>query len=585
MKTNAREQRLALEEYLKEYLDQDRGVRLGETTVISHKVHANDNYAPGIIRIYKEKDAGQYYLRLPEEKQILHVDVFHEPASLDPVYVAQPIRDAFKTYVKRLADEQPGEVDEEQWTQLFISLAKGIYLQTSGGKGSVYDLSVRKGELIAKKAQIPVSHVHVLAEIPPQYYDCLIFMVDAIEKAIQNHGYEIRRVEKIIHCKAEESASPGLGIGISLPGLNLPEAKEEVNKQNRFQIILDLTAAFGSLEEAARFLEALTPTGNMQLPGFAKKHTDDDLKQTLLDLQNSDLIKQGRFFTTMTKEGKELLRFMRSHQQELEAQVRKSIRHSKIVRRNYKTYHHSLLKSKKCLLSDEKKVLNLRDNAWYGSIAIPETVVHSAARSYLEGVRPLRIKKEDLHQYGQKSFAPIDTLLAIDCSGSMVGEKIRAVSYLAEHFLLTSREKIGVVTFQERSAQVAVPFTKNYRKLEQGLMAIRPAGITPLAHGIVESVNLVQKKRARNPLMILITDGVPNFPLWTTDAQADGLTAAKKIAEAKICLVCIGVLPNENYMQELALAGQGNLYVVEELNRDSLVDVVTTEWQRYKYSV
>jgi len=85
-------------------------------------------------------------------------------------------------------------------------------------------------------------------------------------------------------------------------------------------------------------------------------------------------------------------------------------------------------------------------------------------------------------------------------------------------------------------------------------------------------------------LLILITDGIPNFPLWTTDAEKDALKAAEIIAENKIRFVCIGVIPNEEFMKKLAANGRGNLYIVDELNKDSLVDVVTQEWEQYKYS-
>jgi len=166
----------------------------------------------------------------------------------------------------------------------------------------------------------------------------------------------------------------------------------------------------------------------------------------------------------------------------------------------------------------------------------------------------------------------------------MVGEKIRAVSYLAEHFLLTSKEKVSVVSFQEMDSRIVVPFTKNHQKLQDGLRTLQPQGLTPLAKGIVTSIELIRRKRARNPLLVLITDGIPNFPLWTTDAQKDALKAAEMIANNKIRLVCIGVIPNEDFMKKLTATGQGNLYIVDELDKNSLVDVVTHEWEQYKYS-
>jgi len=584
MKSDERQQRLTLENYLKAYFRKNQGVRLGETTVISQKVHANDPSSPGVIKIYTDQDAGQVYMKTQEEYRILHMDVFHEPACLNPVYLARRIWDGLDQYLNQLRDEHRSELTREKCVELARTLAQNIVVQTGGGKGTVYDLANNKAQLIPERKRVLHNHVHILAEIHPEYYDCLIFMVDAIETAIQSQGFEIRRVDKISHCESPTEVNPGFGIGFNLPGFNLPEVKKQVAMQNRLQVILDLAAAFGSVEEAARFIDSLTPTGNMFMGGFARKHGDGDLKQTLLDLANKDLVKQGRFFTTLTDTGKDLRDFMRLHQKELEAQVRKSIRKFKIVRHNYRSYHHSQIKSKKSQLTDRKKVVGINDHAWLSDIAIPETVVKAATRSYLAGVRPMRIKKDDIHLYGQKSFAPIDTLISIDCSGSMVGEKIRAVSYLAEHFLLTSREKVSLVTFQETASRVVTPFTKSYQKLQEGLRSLQPEGMTPLAKGIVESVELIKKKRARNPLMILITDGIPNFPLWTMDAQADALKAAEMIAEAKIRLVCIGVIPNEEFMRELARVSKGNLYIVDELDKNSLLDVVTHEWQRYKYS-
>jgi len=579
-----RHHRMTLENYLTAYFKKNQGVRLGETTVLSSKVHGNDPKTPGEIRIYTDQDAGRYYLKNTENDLVLHMDVFHEPATLDPVYVARRIWQGIETYYIKLRGEDRSAYIKDEITSLTIALAKKIVLKTSGGNGSIFDLASRKVELIPEKARKPQTHVHLLFSVDPNHYDSILFIADAVEQAIMNQGFEIRRVEKIIHCEKEIETTPGMGIGLGLPGFKSPEAQKYRAHQNRLQIIMNLASAFGSVEEAARFMEALSTAGNVFLGAFAKRHGDGDLKQTLLDLSNANIVKKGTFAFTLTDEGKALRDFMRDHQKELEAQVRKSIRRYQIVRHNYKSYRNSELKSRKSQLTDHKKTMSLNDRAWLSDIAIPETIISASARNFLEGRPRIEIKKKDIKIFGQKSFAPIDTCIAIDCSGSMVGEKIRAVSYLAEHFLLTSKEKVSVVAFQEMKARVVVPFTKNYQKLQDGLRTVQPEGLTPLAQGIVTSIELIGRKRARNPLLVLITDGIPNFPLWTTDAQKDALRAAKMISDNKIRLVCIGVIPNEDFMKELASVGEGNLYIVDELDKNSLVDVVTQEWQQYKYS-
>ena len=93
--------------------------------------------------------------------------------------------------------------------------------------------------------------------------------------------------------------------------------------------------------------------------------------------------------------------------------------------------------------------------------------------------RRLRISKDDLYIYRKRSYVPVDICLLIDASGSMVGEKWEAACFLAEHLLLTGKEKVAVVTFQEMRSQVVVPFTRNQQDLIRGLNRIRPVGMTP----------------------------------------------------------------------------------------------------------
>jgi magnesium chelatase subunit D len=197
--------------------------------------------------------------------------------------------------------------------------------------------------------------------------------------------------------------------------------------------------------------------------------------------------------------------------------------------------------------------------------------------SYLRGDDHLTIKKTDLHFYDKKSYVPIDVCLLMDASGSMAGDKRQAACYLAEHMLLTGKEKVGVVTFQERSSKIVVPFTRNQSILSKGLATISPAGLTPMADGIETALKLINRSKVRNPLLVMITDGIPNTPLWTMDAKVDAMTAAGHLAESKIRFICIGVESNRLYLEKLTKRADGVLYLVDDLNRENLINIVRAE--------
>jgi len=109
------------------------------------------------------------------------------------------------------------------------------------------------------------------------------------------------------------------------------------------------------------------------------------------------------------------------------------------------------------------------------------------------------------------------------------------------------------------------------------LATINPAGLTPLASGIMTAVDLIKNTRVKNPLLVLITDGLPNTPLWTMDAKADALEAASKIPEANISFICIGIEAYRQYLEKVAEKANGVLYVVDDLNKDNLINIVRTE--------
>ena len=98
-----------------------------------------------------------------------------------------------------------------------------------------------------------------------------------------------------------------------------------------------------------------------------------------------------------------------------------------------------------------------------------------------------------------------------------------------------------------------------------------------MAAGIMTALQLIKNNRLHNPLLFMITDGLPNAALWTMDAQADALEAATLLPSAKVRFICIGVEANVSFMEKLIQCGEGGLYLVDDLNQETLINLVRFE--------
>jgi len=304
----------------------------------------------------------------------------------------------------------------------------------------------------------------------------------------------------------------------------------------------------------------------------------------ILGIAEAGIIKRGWFADTLTKEGQELLNFMLQHQHELEAQLRRMLRKLPVPRGKYRSIRNTHLKSKQKHYTYISKTTELMKDSWLGSIAVPETLITAAKNKLLEQRPAFRITRDDIQVHNQEISQPVDMCLVLDGSASMVGPKTKAVRYLAEHLFLVTRDKMAVVVFQGRQARVAVPFTRNYSRLKAGLKSLQPRGLTPLADGILQAIKLIKNRQVRNPLLILITDGIPTTGKWTINPQQDALKAAEMIKDTRAKLICIGVASNQKFLEELADQAEGNVYILDSLDdHATLIEIIHKERRSYQY--
>lgn len=568
----------AVGNYLNLYFGQNQGVRLGESTVVSRKAHARmpEKRLKGQIKILLNRDAGKTFMDFVDEDQVVHIDVYHKEGEVDPTEIARII---FQAIDENFLEKNPQlKYNEDERFRLVVEYANKIFIATTLGKGVLYDLfqEVVKPYFEGEEGK---DHVHILARLNREEYYLVYIIAEAVEELLIADGVRLAKVRNINHGNQKQKQEDFSGyIKIPWKKFKGQNAMALPDKENVNQLIIKLAEKFGGVEEIQEFMESYS-TNIFKRKGIdQQKKKWGEVEEFVQQLEELEIIKNTPLGKVLTNQGIKLKDFIINHKCELETEIRKNIR--KVPARGssrFKKMGEVNQNVSQIDFTNRNKTINNPYSNWHGDLAVPETIIQAKKNSLMRGDKHLKIEKEDLHFYSKKKYIPIDICLLIDASGSMAGDKRQAACYLAEHLLLTGKEKVAVVTFQERSSRVVAPFTRNQRVLSKGLATISPAGLTPLADGIMTAVNLIKENRVKNPLLVLITDGIPNTALWTLDAKADALDAAANIPENSIRFICIGVESNRIYLEKLANRADGSLYLVDDLNRDNLISIVRHE--------
>lgn len=560
---------------LKLFFGRNQGIRIGESAVASLRLHQPHPCRPGHLQVLIDRDAGQSLLRLSNPNQVVHVDVYHDPALLAALPLARKIYSAISSYMEEQRHEPFVGKEADRFTQP-EEIARRIFLATAEKAGNLVAIlrgSYETNSLLEEELE---NHVHLLVEIPEDYYGLIYLLIDAIEQGIIEQGKNLRKIAGFSNEYSRANIKPQLS-ALVLPFRPRKGTHDAVYVQNQKQIILSLARCLGGIDAVQDLLKDLD--SNILQKIWSRKNTCQTLadQQLLEQLTELGLVQQGLLGKNLSPEGKKLLEYLHQNRQEIEAELRKLLRRTPGRNRRYQRYQGAESRLHSLQRFNRHRIMPREEDRDSGSIAVPETILQAARRNFLAGKRRVQIAPEDVQVYGKRSYLPMDICLLVDCSASMTGEKSQAAWQLAEYLLLSSREKVAVVAFQEMSAQVVVPFTRNHRQLMSKLRTVTPQGLTPLAHGLKQSRELIKNSRVRNPLLVVITDGMPTYPLRSFDSRQDALEEVREIHKNKIRLVCIGVRSNREFLKELAAAGKGTLYIVDNLNRETLIQVMHEE--------
>jgi magnesium chelatase subunit D len=171
---------------------------------------------------------------------------------------------------------------------------------------------------------------------------------------------------------------------------------------------------------------------------------------------------------------------------------------------------------------------------------------HQAERraSDASDARAVRLRAADLRTAVRRDREGNLVLFAVDASGSMAARaRMSAVKGAVLSLLLDAyqrRDKVGLITFRGKGAEVALPPTGSVEAAALRLAALPTGGRTPLAAGLLTAYDVVRRERLRDPrrrpLLVLVTDGRAT---GGAGALADARRAAAFLASAGVTSIVV----------------------------------------------
>lgn len=207
----------------------------------------------------------------------------------------------------------------------------------------------------------------------------------------------------------------------------------------------------------------------------------------------------------------------------------------------------------------------------------------------------LQIRMEDVHTKVRQRKVGNLLLFVVDASGSMgVGQRMTAakgavLSLLADAY--QRRDKVGMITFSARTAQLALDPTPSVEKAKDKLKDLAVGGTTPLSAGLIMALEIAKRERLRNPglspLLVLMTDGHGNVAVGSQDPMVEALTISRMIKDEGIESLLLdsethmraplGFPRGSRLLRQLAEALGARYIQLRELDKDSILQAVRSQ--------
>ncbi|RWZ76474.1 VWA domain-containing protein, partial [Streptomyces albidoflavus] len=196
--------------------------------------------------------------------------------------------------------------------------------------------------------------------------------------------------------------------------------------------------------------------------------------------------------------------------------------------------------------------------------------------------RGLVVRRDDLRQATREGREGNLVLFVVDASGSMAARKrMGAVKGAVLSLLLDAyqrRDKVGLVTFRGREAEVALPPTSSVDAAAARLQALPTGGRTPLAAGLLKAHDVLRVERLRDatrrPLLVVVTDGRATGGPEPVALAARAARLHATEATASVVVDCETGPVRLGLAGELARELRGTAVTLNELRAEALTGLV-----------
>ncbi len=219
-------------------------------------------------------------------------------------------------------------------------------------------------------------------------------------------------------------------------------------------------------------------------------------------------------------------------------------------------------------------------------IAVDATIRSAAARqSGRDGDMMINVRREDFMTKVRTRKVGASIVFCVDASGSMgAADRMTAAKAAIMELLVDAyqrRDRVGLVSFRGNDADVLLAPTASTELAQLKLRSMPTGGATPLAAGLVRSLELLDSERRRNadvvPWIVLVTDGRANVGLDGGLGSEDARAVAARVRTSALNMIVLdtGNGPRSTSgARDVARAADAEYVRLSSLDGHTLADAV-----------